>query len=285
MSRTPEIIPTVLSDLRRMGVCAGDCLIVHSSFKAMGLSGPTPADVVRTLLEALGPEGTLVMPAFTYTHAKAPGVTPFNPRTSPGRQTGILAETLRQLPNAVRSAQPTHSVAAVGRHAVRITRGKASASPIGKGSSWEEICRLDGAILLVGVGNNRNTMLHYAEAKAELPYLDVPFKASWGNTALVEKGGRPVEVALPGEWAGCSAGFGVVDGYLERQGILKRGQIGAAAAMRMRAQHLVDAVVARLRQEPDWLLCGEASCEACTLRRARLRELGRNAVDRTLSVC
>jgi hypothetical protein len=91
---------------------------------------------------------------------------------------------------------------------------------------------------------------------------------------LVLKQGQVVEVPVQAEYPGCSLGFGVVDAYLEAQGVLRRGTIGAAPAMLMTSREMVAAVAQRLKVEPGWLLCNTFGCEPCTLRKRRLRSLG-----------
>jgi aminoglycoside 3-N-acetyltransferase len=232
-----------------------------------------PADVIRTLLEAIGPGGTLMAPTFTYSYSGLWGMQPFDP-AGPGLLNGILSETLRGYPGARRSGHPTYSVAAFGRRAEEITQNRETASALGFGSSFEAANQLGAQILLLGVGNDRNSMLHYAETVAGVPYLDIPWRAHAGKTAVVLKEGAAVEVPLPEEYPGCSLGFGVADGYLEEQGILKRGKIAGASAILENSQAMVQAVAMRLKREPGWLLCNTFGCEPCTLRRRRLRSLG-----------
>ena len=171
-------------DLQRIGLRADECVIVHSSFKSLGLEAGSPRDVIEALLAVLGEGGTLVMPTFTYSYAGAWNVEAFDPAATPGKQNGVLTEVLRQWPGARRSGHPTYSVAAAGRHAERITAGKERASALGAGSSYDEAFQLGVKILLLGVGNNRNSMLHYAEEAAGLPYLDIPWRAFMGGVNL-----------------------------------------------------------------------------------------------------
>jgi aminoglycoside 3-N-acetyltransferase len=267
-------LPGMLDGLEKIGVRKGDCLIVHSSFKSLGLTYASPRDVIYTFLEALGEEGTLMMPTFTYSFAGIYHSEPFNHARTPGRNNGVLTETLRNFPGALRSAHPTYSVAAFGKHARLITHGKETASMLGIGSSFHEAYQLGAKILLLGVGNTSNSMLHYAEVLAGLPYGDIPVRAFWGKTALVEKNGGALEVALPVEYPGCSLNFAVVDDYLEQKGILKRGPVLQAGSILMEAQAMVTAVVERLKVKPDWLLCDSFACEPCNLRRKRLHATG-----------
>ncbi len=270
----PAVIPDLLEDLVRLGLRPDNFVVMHSSFKTLGRRDLAPADVIRTLLEAIGPGGTLMTPTFTYSYSGLWGMQPFDP-AGPGLLNGILSETLRGYPGALRSAHPTYSVAAIGRHAEEITQHRETASALGFGSSFEAANQLGARILLLGVGNDRNSMLHYAETAASVPYLDIPWRAHAGKTALVLREGAAVEVPLPEEYPGCSLGFGVADSYLEELGILKRGKIAAADAILESSQAMVQAVAMRLKREPGWLLCHTFGCEPCTLRRRRLQLLGR----------
>ncbi|MBU0714594.1 MAG: AAC(3) family N-acetyltransferase [Verrucomicrobia bacterium] len=270
-----KIIPELMHDLAALGVCRGDCLVVHSSFKALGLPDVSPVDVVRTLIECIGPDGTIMMPTFTYSYSGIWNVRPFNPQTTPGAGNGVLTETLRQYPGALRSSHPTYSVAAYGRHAAQLTKNKENASALGIGSSYDEAIRLGAKILLLGVGNDRNSMLHYAEVAAGLPYNDIPFRGFWARTAVVEQAdGRIIEMPLKPEFPACSANFGVADTYLAECGVMREGKVWQAAVILMDAVKMVAAVKKKLQAEPAWLLCDNFTCEPCALRKKRLREKG-----------
>jgi len=273
-SHSPKIIPEMLTDLQKIGLACGDVVIVHSSFKALGVTDSSPSDVIHTIAHLLGPDGTLMMPTFTYSYSGIWHVAPFDPDETPGISNGVLSETLRKFPGALRSAHPTYSVAAIGKHAERITKDKENAAPLGRGSSYGIALELNARILLIGVGNDRNSLLHYAEVMAGLPYNDIPFREFWGRTAIVKKGGEITECPLPDEFPGCSDNFGVVDPYLEEKGILAPGKIGSADSSLMSAHDMVNAVVEKLHQEPAWLLCDNFTCEPCTLRKKRLKEAG-----------
>ena len=261
-------------DLRNIGVKKGDFLIVHSSFKALGLKKGTPENVISAFLEVLGPEGTLMMPTFTYSYSGIWNVRPFNSATTPGIGNGLLTETFRQYPGALRSAHPTYSVAAIGKHAKTVTQDKGKASPFGRGSSYDVAIGLGAMILLLGVGNNRNSAIHYAEIMADLPYNDIPFREFFGHTAVVKKNDQIKEISLLREYPACSANFGVADDYLLQHGIMKSGKIGCAPCFLMSGKEMTEAVIKRLKKEPAWLLCNNFTCEPCALRKKRLRENG-----------
>ena len=58
----PLRLPDLVRDLASLGVRRGDLLMVHSSLRSIGLVESGPETVVDALLQALGPEGTLVTP-------------------------------------------------------------------------------------------------------------------------------------------------------------------------------------------------------------------------------
>jgi aminoglycoside 3-N-acetyltransferase len=274
MTDSPHVDAELRADLVRLGVLPGDLIVLHSAYKAVGRPDVPPADFIATLLDALGPGGSLMAPTFTYSYAGLWAIAPFDVDATPGLHNGVLTEALRHTPGARRSAHPTYSVAAIGPHAARLTAGKENASALGRGSSYGEAHQLGARILLLGVGNDRNSMLHYAEVAAGLPYLDIPWRAHAGSTALVRRAGQVVEVPVLPEYPACSLGFGVVDAYLEARGLLRRGRVGAAPAMLLDSRTMVAAVVDRLQAEPGWLLCDTFGCEPCTLRKRRLHSLG-----------
>ena len=62
----------IVAGLRRLGVAPGDALEVHSSLRSLGRVAGGAASVIRALQEAVGPTGTLIMPAYPV----GPGLAP-----------------------------------------------------------------------------------------------------------------------------------------------------------------------------------------------------------------
>ncbi|MEM7354577.1 MAG: AAC(3) family N-acetyltransferase [Acidobacteriota bacterium] len=169
-------------DLATLGVEPGSTLSVHSSLSALGWVVGGPSTVVRALLAAVGEEGTLAMPAATPLCADpatwpAPRVPPewldevrrhlplFDRRTTP-TSLGAIPETFRNWPNTLRSDHPLESVCARGPAAAEITRDHPLAFSEGPGTPFARLYDADSHILLLGVGFNRCTALHFAESLA-----------------------------------------------------------------------------------------------------------------------
>lgn len=163
----PSVLSTQLSSL---GVRRGGVLLVHSSLRSLGpLDGGAEA-VVLALLDALGPEGTLLMPALSYET-----VTPANPRfdvRATPACVGALPEYFRTRPGTLRSVHPTHSVTGMGRLAADLLRDHAlDTTPCGDHSPFTRLPFTGGQILFLGCGLRPNTSMHGIEEHVVPPYL------------------------------------------------------------------------------------------------------------------
>ena len=65
-TKAPNTVDSLFLDLKTLGVTEGDVLMVHSSLSSFGEVFGKQEAVVKALLKAVGSEGTIVMPAFTW---------------------------------------------------------------------------------------------------------------------------------------------------------------------------------------------------------------------------
>ena len=215
-----------------------------------------------------------MVPTFSYSYDKRDVAEAFDPRTTPSCNNGVLADTLWKRPDACRSKHPAYSVAAIGARAEEMTRQHPIQQPVGEGSPLHRLVQRDGHVLLLGVGQDKNTLVHTAEALSGVGYTAVPFKESWGRSVRVKT--PEGEVRIPQrEFSGCSYGFPVLEPVLKDKGFLTTGLVGQAPCQFMRARELVETVFEVLRKQPDFLLCHRPECEACTNRRQFLKDQGR----------
>ena len=182
----PHTVRSLASDLRALGVAAGDTVLVHSSARSLGFVAGGSQAVVQALLDALGPAArSWCPPTRLTTPIRATGATRRFPEAwwpvirlqapgfdrcrTPSRWMGVIAETVRTWPGALRSDHPQVSFAALGRHAAAVTGGHRLTDALGESSPLGAIYRFDGKVLLLGCGHDSNTSLHLAEWRQQSP--------------------------------------------------------------------------------------------------------------------
>jgi len=182
----PITIDMLKTDLSALGILPGMTLLVHSSLSALGWVVGGPVDVILALEDLLGPDGTLIMPTHT-NHLSDPAdwnnppvpqnwweiirqaMPPYQPDLTPTRGMGAIVEAFRGQHSVRRSDHPHFSFAAWGKHAADITQPQPLDFGLGDDSVLARIYRLDGRVLLLGVGHDSNTSLHLAEYRADFP--------------------------------------------------------------------------------------------------------------------
>ncbi|MFV0136678.1 aminoglycoside N(3)-acetyltransferase [Streptomyces sp. HMX87] len=225
---------TLAAELRALGVRSGEILLVHSSLRSLGWVCGGPVAVVRGLLDALGPDGTLVVPTQTgdlsdpalWRQPPVPeewwdtirtAMPPYDPRTTPTRGVGVVPETVRTWPGALRSAHPQTSFAAVGPGAAEIVEGHATDCRLGERSPLARLERLGARVLLLGVGYGSCTSFHLAEYRIGSPLVEVVRPGPYGWE-------RVTEVSISSER------FDELGHDFERDRPVVRGTVGAAVA-------------------------------------------------------
>lgn len=178
--------PELARSLAGLGVRSGRVLLVHASLRGSGLRD---TELLHTLRTLLGPEGTLVVPAFTPENsdtsrahrAATAGLTdreladfraamlPFE-RDSTGCPTmGAFAECVRTAPGAVRSGHPQSSFAALGRRAAELLDDHDLHCHLGERSPLAALYGADADVLLFRVGFQACSAFHLAQYRRSGP--------------------------------------------------------------------------------------------------------------------
>lgn len=163
----------MVDDFTRLGIRADGVLLVHSSLRSLGLPAETPGragSVVAALLQAIGAEGTLLMPALSYETVRS--TQPFFDVSDTPSCVGALTEYFRCRPGVIRSVHPTHSVCGFGKLAQEILGNhQLDTTPCGQHSPFAKLPGLNGQILFLGCGLRPNTSMHAIEEHIEPVYL------------------------------------------------------------------------------------------------------------------
>ena len=225
---------TLATDLREVGVRPGEILLAHTSLSSLGWVCGGAVSVVRGILDALGPDGTLVVPTQTAdlsdpAHWGNPPVPrewwdtirtsmpSYDPLVTPSLGVGVVPETVRTWPGARRSAHPQTSFAALGPRAGEVTDGHAPDCRLGERSPLARLEALHARVLLLGAGYDACTSFHLAEYRIPSPLVEVgrPGPHGWETVT---------EVSIT------SDRFDELGHDFERDRPVVRGKVGAADA-------------------------------------------------------
>lgn len=159
--------------------------MVHASLSRLGWIVGSAQTVVGALLDVIGTDGTIVMPAHTgvsdpsrWQHPPVPEEwwptirrewPAFDASLTPTRAMGAVAECFRRLPDVRHSGHPAVPVIARGPLAATITASHPLEQSLGDESPMGRLYDLDARIVLIGVGHDNNTSLHLCEHRADWP--------------------------------------------------------------------------------------------------------------------
>jgi len=175
----------IVAGLHGLGLDASSAVIVHASLRSFGWVDGGAATVCRALVNTCG---TLLLPAASWDLTGIPAppslvrphnavavaeswdlfdaalarARPFTADLPIDRELGRIPQTMRLTFPHHRSAHPLLSYLAVGRHAERLVHAQRLDWPLGP---IEEVARLGGDVLLLGVGHTVNTAIHLAEQR------------------------------------------------------------------------------------------------------------------------
>lgn len=234
----------IASGLRKLGLTAGDKVLLHSSLSSLGEVEGGPDAVVDAFLEVLGREGTLLVPVFG--------------------ALGVLTETVKKRPGAVISSAPVGTLAALGRDAETLLRDHWQADTAhGRGTPFTKLADMGGYVCLLGVDQDRNTSLHSVEALLQLPYL------SDETCTFTSPDGKNVTKTYK-YYPGPHRNFIGLDRFFREAGIMKTRRIGSAQVRLMKSADMLRTALELGKKDPAFALCGNPACAACVAQRAAI---------------
>ncbi len=161
----------IIAQLEAMHAPQDSVVLMHCSLRSVGnLEGGAEA-FLDTLISYFTAEGGLLCIP-THTWCNLGKNKPTLDLTCAESNLGYLTELAARDARAVRTENPTHSMAVFGarERALAFAAGEELiSSPIAPESCYGKLFEMGGRILLCGVGQERNTYLHTAEEMVAIP--------------------------------------------------------------------------------------------------------------------
>jgi len=167
-----DVVKTLCDRWRSAGLAEGEVLLLHSRLSptlrrlvALG-ARPSPDLVIRSFLDVLGRQGTLLLPLFNFDFTKG---FPFHIRSTPS-QMGVLTECGRTWPGVIRTGHPIYSFAVIGNK-VDLFRGIKNFSGYGADSPFGMLRQIGGKIGILDLPDqNSMTFYHHVEESCNVSY-------------------------------------------------------------------------------------------------------------------
>ncbi|HLP05768.1 MAG TPA: AAC(3) family N-acetyltransferase [Paludibacter sp.] len=150
---------------QKLGIQKGSVVFIHSSMDFLNFES-SPEEVLDLLLDSVGTEGTLIFPAWHFNYRAEVYLQKnkiFDLKRSPA-VLGLLPETARRHPLALRSIHPTSSIVAIGKYAAEITgEHHKSIYPCGELSPYYKMMKYNAIIVGLGVTSHFLSFMHCPE--------------------------------------------------------------------------------------------------------------------------
>jgi aminoglycoside 3-N-acetyltransferase len=248
----------VVAALRAVGVRPGDTVFSHTSvgmlgLPAEGLDRQAVTDLFYSaFFEVLGSDGTWILPAYTYSYTAGE---PFDPRSTPPRNMGVLPEMLWRHPDARRSLDPIFSVIAFGGHADEIA-ASSSTDCFGVDSVYAKLIAMDAAVCNVGLGSHA-ALLHHVEQVLGVPYRYIKV---FDGTTVDDNGERQSSVRYnvrsldnPRH----AAYFMRLDRDGRADGSIGSVRVGRGEINLIRARRMAELAHEGIARDPEYLVVGD----------------------------
>jgi aminoglycoside N3'-acetyltransferase len=250
----------------------GERIVVHASLASFGRTDGGAETVCQALMDAVGGEGTLLIPAFTYAETlgaefepdadarRVPRTVAFHPDLPVSREVGVVAETFRHLPGVLRSNHPTHSFSAWGRDARAVLSTQRDNNLLGP---LKKLNVMRGHLVLLGTTLASATAIHLAEEQLRMPYL------SRRTAVRINAAGYDERVVLENV-PGCSRAFERLEDDIDVNKILARS-LPKGTARKIPIRYLVTLAAKRLEDNPALFVCDDPECASCAAKRTALK--------------
>ena len=245
----------IIEDLRKLGIHKGDKVLCHSSYKSLGGVEGGPVTFLHALQEAVGEEGTVMFPTFSYayTNRNNPVFDVKNTRS----HTGAMPEIFRHMEGVRRSVHPTHSVAVWGKDRDYYIKDHQKDNVcVSVNSPIYKLKENHGKILMLGCGITHNTLIHGVECYFKAPYA---FKVDYSDPlyhriyTMVDEDDRISRIEFYHEYME-PYGYNQDYGKLANNMDIPKGYILKSESYLMDAAAVWDTVLNKMKEEPYYFV-------------------------------
>jgi aminoglycoside 3-N-acetyltransferase len=254
---TPATItPSAVTDaLLSVGVRPGSVLLVHpDAIVAAQFSGTSDEDdsnnrldlLIEAIENAIGRNGTLVIPTFTYSFTKGE---PFDLCLTPSA-VGMVSERFRTRPGVRRTPDPIFSLGCRGPRAEELCEISIQEC-FGPNSAFAALHRMNAHIVDLGCSLSRGgTFVHYVET---MHGVDYRYKKSFSGT-MIASDGHTTECSVVYNVRDLKRRSGgdlrLLEKELAQEGRSRTAQVGRSRITAMTANDLFDTAWRMLDEDP-----------------------------------
>lgn len=165
--------------MKSMGMSPGSIVCIHSSMKEFYNYTGSAEELITEILNVIGSEGTLAMPAFPSKEISSKPNYIFD-KNKDKTGAGFLAETFRKYPGVKRSINIQHSVCAIGKYADWLLKDHHKCHDCWDvDSPWMRMCKLGALVFNIGMPRSYIGTFHHCVESA-LQY-DYPYWTQFFN--------------------------------------------------------------------------------------------------------
>ncbi len=258
-------VDTLASDIAALGVKQDDVIFISADLLKVRYFNRSTEQTYRDWLEilrtAVGPGGTIVIPAYTPTFSrfrKNPAII-FDINAEPSA--GALSKAVHLFGGAERSLHPTNSCFAIGPMAQYILRGHdhdaRSYLP------YHRVLDLNGKNLMIGTVDKNNGAMAFHLVQENLGHTSTHPSIHLRQTYFRDPETSQVRIFTRSDIGGCTRGVYNLMGRHIIEGAMTLGTIGAGLSacidIRKSAQ-IIDDV---LKNNPRLVRCDHMDCVSC----------------------
>lgn len=250
----------LINNLKALGLTKGDVVFVRADLGSVGRTEERLKDIIiDVFFDVLGEEGTLVSLSFTkqFPIFKVNKDYVFDKKTK--STSGAFPNIMLEHPSSFRSSHPTSSIVAIGKKAEYLTFEHDEKSlcyyPMKK------LVELDAKMMLIGCveSNPGFTTVHLVQQELGLTKRNI----LCGLVAVKYKKDNQVKTFVRKDIGGCSKGFNKFYEEYEKKSLLKKGLVGKAESILIRAKEAYDLEYELLKKNNKFFMCDNEKCLFC----------------------